>query len=75
MDESHKQGWTKDATDKKHILCNFIYIKFKKDKATLVLKVRVMNLKRSKITDRKRNTRWGLLGYLEHYFLTWVMGT
>lgn len=57
----------KTLKTKEHILCNPIYIKFKKAKGPLVLKVRVMNLKRSKITDRKRNTRWVFLGCLEHY--------
>lgn len=36
MDVFHKQGEQKTLQTKEHILCNSIYIKFKKDKANLI---------------------------------------
>lgn len=51
-------------------------MQFKKDKINLVLKIRIVNLKRSKNSDRKRGAKWGLWGVLvTFYFLTWVMIT
>lgn len=52
MDESHKyDAEQKTLQTREYMRYNPIFIKLMKDKANLVLRVRVMNLKRSNIRD------------------------
>lgn len=58
VDESHKNNVEqKKPETKKYIGCTYIYIKFKKDKTSLVLKVRVRNWKKSKNSDWEKSTK------------------
>lgn len=57
MAKSHKYNVEqKKSETKEYILCNCICSKFKKDKTNLMLKVKVVNLKRSKNSDRKQSS-------------------
>lgn len=61
MDEYHKHNVEqKKPETKEYILYNPIYIKFKNYRTNLVLKVRVVNLKGSKKSVKKKST---MLGY------------